>query len=144
MERRIQQCWRVILRHRLHSVSTRFQHNIIFCLFESLSIYLSCSVKCGSITEIQEKQFFVLWFLQWVSQFDFSPLMSVLLQLPIKLKSCLDNSQILQCTFILEFPYALFVSRVRSTDNLAIIKTQNVAPQKHQYLSVYYIYQFWG
>ena len=45
-----------------------FRQNSIFCLFESILIYLTCSAKCGSITENLKKKIFLLWFLQWVSQ----------------------------------------------------------------------------
>ena len=45
-----------------------FQQNNIFCPFESILIYLTCSVKCGSITEYLRKKVFLLRFLQWVSQ----------------------------------------------------------------------------
>ena len=44
-----------------------FRQNSIFCPFESILIYLSCSIKCRSITR-NSRNAFVLWFLQWVSQ----------------------------------------------------------------------------
>ena len=41
-----------------------FRQNSIFCLFESILIYLTCSVKCGSITANLKKKIFLLWFMQ--------------------------------------------------------------------------------
>ena len=83
------------------------------------------------------------FFNESANQFDFSSLMLVrFCNLLTKSKSCFDASLILEDTFILEFPQALLISTVRLTDNLAVTKTQNDAPQKHEYLSVYWIYQF--
>ena len=46
------------------SSASVFRQNSIFCPFESILIYLTCSVKCASITENLRKKIFLLWFLQ--------------------------------------------------------------------------------
>ena len=47
-----------------------------------------------------------------------------------KSKSCCDDPVILHGTFILESPQVLLISTVRSLDNLVVIQTQIVVPQK--------------
>ena len=65
-----------------------FRKNSIFCPSESILIYLSCTVKCGSITgnSWKKKSSCCGFCNESANQFYFSPLMSVLLQLTHKTK----------------------------------------------------------
>ena len=64
------------------------------------------------------------------NQFEVSPLGSVFWQITSKSKFWCDDLVIQQGTLILESPQVLLVSTFRSLDNLVVIKTQIVVPQK--------------
>ena len=106
-----------------------FWQNSIFCSFESVLINLSCSVKCGPITAISRKKNHRVMVFAMSQPTNFSPLMSVLLQLTHKIKLLpwwFSHPTSYFHTWIFR---ALFISTVRSNVNLAVIKIQNVAPQ---------------
>ena len=93
-----------------------FQQNNIFSPFECMLIDLSIVV--------------LQFWNESANQLEVSPLGLVLLQLTSKSKSWYDDPVILQGTFMLESSQVLLISTFRSLDNLTVIKTQIVVPQK--------------
>ena len=110
-----------------------FQQNSIFCPFESILIDLSCYVKSGSITGNSRKEIHLRAAVFAMSQpTNLESLLwgQCFCNLATKSKSCCDDPVILQGTFILGYPQFLLISKVRSLDNLVVIKTKIDVPQK--------------